>query len=166
MRMPSFLQGDRWIPWSFVGMLVVVAAVNAVMITVGIRTWPGLISDNYYRRGVEYNSHLEEIAQEAQLGWQVTTEADRSSTGDVTLLVEVRDANDLPLAAEQVTATLRRPTNTGQDQTRELRWHNAGRWSASFGELPSGQWDLELHVRAGDHRHRSHERIFLSPESQ
>lgn len=166
MKLRRYFADDRWIPWSFVALFGVFLTANIIMVVVGARSWPGLTSDDHYRRGLAYNEHLDALAAESRLGWTVTPDVTRDPSGAVGLEVSLRGADDRRLAAQQVTAVFRRPTHSGIDASLALATTATGRW---FGQLPvleAGQWDLELTVIAGEHRHRSQTRIFLSPANR
>ena len=56
--MPAAGARGRWIPWLFVGFLVVVAAVNGVMIWYALSSWTGLAANQAYDNGLTYNQNL------------------------------------------------------------------------------------------------------------
>jgi nitrogen fixation protein FixH len=58
-----------WIPWVFVGGMLVVVVVNGVMVWAALSTFPGLTTGQSYDRGRAYNRVLEEAARQDALGW-------------------------------------------------------------------------------------------------
>ena len=63
---------DRWIPWVFVGGMLLVVLVNAIMVYFALSTFPGLTTPNSYDRGRAYNQVLAEAARQDALGWTAT----------------------------------------------------------------------------------------------
>lgn len=60
---------SRWIPWIFVGGMMVVVVVNGFMAFYAISTFTGLTTGQAYDRGRAYNDVLEEAARQDALGW-------------------------------------------------------------------------------------------------
>ena len=68
--MPAPLSRGRWIPWLFVGLFLLVFAVNGVMIWYALSSWTGLAANEAYDQGLTYNRNLAAAARQAQLGWR------------------------------------------------------------------------------------------------
>jgi nitrogen fixation protein FixH len=64
-------RSGRWIPWVFVGGMLLVIVVNGVMVYFALSTFPGLTTQNSYDRGRSYNRIIEEAARQDALGWTV-----------------------------------------------------------------------------------------------
>jgi len=47
-----------WYPWTFVGGMLLVIVVNGVMISYALGTFPGLSTEDAYRRGLAYNQTI------------------------------------------------------------------------------------------------------------
>jgi nitrogen fixation protein FixH len=77
--MPGRRPDGWWYPWIFVAGMLVVVVVNAVMITYAIGTFPGLQTEDAYRKGLAYNRTLAAAREQEERGWQATVrfEADR-----------------------------------------------------------------------------------------
>ena len=57
------LARGRWIPWTYAAGMLVVIAVNAVLITAALRSFPGLVVQRPYDRGIAYNEELRQIGR-------------------------------------------------------------------------------------------------------
>ncbi|MDX1975904.1 MAG: FixH family protein [Rickettsiales bacterium] len=102
--------------WYFVAFFGFVATINAVMVTLAIRTHSGMVTDHPYEKGLAYNRIVEaEQKQEAQ-GWK-----GRIDYHDNILSFMLRDKNNRSLSAEKMTATVTRPTQQGMDFSMELK---------------------------------------------
>ncbi len=51
-------QKGWYIPWIFVGLFLVVAAVNGVMIHFAFSSWTGLQTEEHFLKGIKYNQDL------------------------------------------------------------------------------------------------------------
>ncbi|WP_431272359.1 FixH family protein [Dankookia sp. P2] len=136
---------SAWIPWVFVGGLLLVVAVNAVLIVTAVRSFTGLTTGHSYDRGRAYNHVLAEAARQDALGWtaQVTL------AGGV-LRVTARDRAGAPVAG-RLEGVLRRPV-----EGTELPFAPAvdlpGAWQAPVA-LRAGQWEARLRLTAADGSH-------------
>ena len=101
-------QRGRWIPWLFVAGFAVIIAVNATMITYALRTFSGLVVDNPYQKGLEYNEEKAQIDRQTQLGWQylVVAAPKAANPGEMEIEVHWTDATRAPLDSLTVTGRL------------------------------------------------------------
>ncbi len=148
MRKPR--QAGWWYPWIFVGGMLVVIAVNGVLITLAITTWPGLQSDDYYRQGLEYNRTLAAAREQGRRGWRMDMAftpiegTDDQHRGD--LIITFTDRDGQPLRNLIVEATLFRPTHEGFDRSVSLDHRGKGKYVGAV-EVPlSGQWKARVHA--------------------
>jgi nitrogen fixation protein FixH len=139
---------SRWIPWVFAGGMMVVVAVNAVLITTALTSFPGLVVQRPYDRGIAYNDELRQSRAQAALGWQVSP---RYESGR--LVVGIADASGAFLPGLDVRATMSRPLGGEVQVDAELR-PAAEAYAAAIALPRRGQWDLRLVASgaAGDFR--------------
>jgi nitrogen fixation protein FixH len=139
---------SRWIPWVFAGGMMVVVAVNAVLITTALGTFPGLVVQRPYDRGIAYNDELRQSRAQATLGWKVSP---RYESGR--LAVGIADASGLLVPGLDVRATLSRPVG-GEAQVDAALTREAEAYAASIALPRRGQWDLRIVASgaAGDFR--------------
>lgn len=94
---------SRWIPWIFVGGMLVVVVVNGFMAFYAISTFSGLTTGEAYDRGRAYNNILAEAARQDALGWTARVGLEG---GRITLAVTDRAGAAVPGVVE---AYLQRP---------------------------------------------------------
>lgn len=130
----------RIIPWYFVMFFAFIAAVNAVMVTLAVRTHTGLVTDHPYEKGLAYNKVI--AAEEAQqkLGWNGTLALQKNM-----LVFTLKDKSGRDITPAEATASVVRPTSQGHDFT-VLLAH--GRAKVAFPE--SGVWDVRVKARVGE----------------
>lgn len=148
-------QPGWWYPWIFVGGMLVVIAVNGVMATLAIGTWPGLETEDHYRKGLAYNQTLAAVKAQEQRGWRMDlTFAAEPATGgsrrgDLAVSLVAKDGR--PLEDLRVEAVLRRPTREGFDVAAALEPRGGGVYGAAVSLPLPGQWEAHVHAyRDGD----------------
>ena len=145
---------SRWIPWVFVGGMMVVVLVNGVLIFQALTTFTGVTVGQSYDRGRTYNRVLDEAARQDALGWNLRASVD---SGQVT--ITARDRGDAPIAGV-LEAHLLRPLDGERIAFPDAT--GAGRFVLELPELRAGQWELRglLTSLAGE-RHDLRQRFTL-----
>lgn len=140
---------------AFVLFFGVIIAVNATMITLGAKSFPGEDAKKSYLQGLKYNETLVSRQHARDLGWQASVRADRA-TGAV--VVDLRDRQGQPLASGQLSGLLRHPTNANRDVVLVFQPEAAGRYRVTGVALTPGRWDIDLRIAAagGDVDMRQH----------
>lgn len=142
----------RWIPWAFVGGMLTVVAVNAVLAYFAISTFTGVVVPHAYEQGRHYDAVLAEAARQDALGWRTEV---TFAGGLLTIVATDRDGHPLPGRIEGV---LRRPLE-GMDVPLQFGPRGSGRWAASVLPPEPGLWEARLtlfgpHETPFDIRHR------------
>ena len=144
----------RWIPWVFVGGMLVVVGVNAVLITQAIGTFTGVTVGQSYDRGRTYNHVLAEAARQDALGWTLNTRIEGGS-----LVVNARDRGGAPVQG-LLEGHLLRPLDGERVALAETR--ATGRFTLELPELRAGLWEFRgLLVSAQGERHDIRQRFTL-----
>ncbi|WP_043362793.1 FixH family protein [Belnapia sp. F-4-1] len=136
----------RWIPWVFVGMMLLVVGVNAVLITSAVRSFTGTTTGRAYDRGRAYNHIIAEAERQAALGWRAHV-----TLAEGTLSVAVADRVGAPVEGS-LTGLLLRPLD-GRTVPLDFTEVAPGRWSAPAQPPAAGQWEARLTLldAAGQH---------------
>ena len=127
----------RWIPWVFVGMMLLVFVVNGALIVSAVSTFTGTTTGQSYDRGRAYNHVIEEARRQAALGW--TPRVDLASGR---LSVAVTDRAGQPVAG-RLEGLLRRPLD-GRTVPLEFTAAAGGGWIAEALPPAAGQWEARL----------------------
>jgi len=127
----------RWIPWVFVGGMLLVVAVNLVLVWFALSTFTGVTVGHAYDRGRTYNHVIEEAARQEALGWQAVMSLD---AGRLTLRVTDRSGNPVDGA---VAGRLERPLD-GSGLPMQFIAIGRGHFAASAEAAAPGQWDSRL----------------------
>ncbi len=145
----------RWIPWTYAGGMLVVVAVNAVLITAAFRSFPGLVVQRPYDRGIAYNEELRQGRAQAALGWELTPAYDKGR-----FTVRVVASNGSPVAGLDLRAKLSRPLEAMAPI--DVTLIPEGDEYVAAVDLPrSGQWDIKLLATGAEGTYRGLYRLIV-----
>ena len=146
----------RWIPWVFVGMMLLVIGVNGILIASALRSFTGTTTGHAYDRGRAYNHILAEAERQAALGWQASV----ALAGGV-LSVGVVDGGGAPVGG-RLTGLLLRPLD-GRTLPLDFAEAGPGRWTAPALPPAAGQWEARLTLRDAAGRHLDIRQRVIAP---
>ena len=113
---------------------------GAVMLALAVSTSDGLVTDDYYEKGLQINRSLERDALAAS--YELTGEVALGAPGEA---VEVSLAGNAQFRApEMINLRLFHATRSGLDRDLILRRVATGRYIASGPRLEPGNWTLQL----------------------
>lgn len=151
----------RWIPWAFVGLFVVVAAVNGTMVTLALNSFPGLATEQAYNKGLAFNSALESAEARERLGWQVEMRFAQGGPLAGTVELRARDAAGKAVSDASVAARFVRPLGKGADFDASLRALGDGRYAGEARFPAPGLWELRFEVATPRGVHAGVERLVV-----
>ncbi|MDO9499437.1 FixH family protein [Falsiroseomonas sp.] len=147
---------SRWIPWVFVGGMLLVVVVNGGLVYAALSSFTGLTTGRAFDRGRTYNQVIQEAARQEALGWQarVTFQA-----GVVSVSVVDRDGQPVSGGME---GYLQRPLD-GTQVPLAFRQTGAGRFESPAVPPQLGQWEARLLLRgAGGDVFEIRQRLIVS----
>lgn len=123
--------------WLIIMIPLSAVVMGAVMLTLAVSTYDGLVTDDYYKKGLHINRSMErdELAVSYDLGADVVL----GETVEVSL-----SGNAQFQAPEIVNLRLFHATRSGLDRHLRLRRIAPGRYVASGPRLEPGNWYLQL----------------------
>ena len=62
-------KSDKWIPWYFVAFFVVLAILDGIFVTIAATTHTGVITENAYQKGLDYNEVVAASEEQDEIGW-------------------------------------------------------------------------------------------------
>jgi nitrogen fixation protein FixH len=138
------LARGRWIPWTYAGGMLLVVVVNAILITAAFRSFPGLVVQRPYDRGIAYNEELRRQQVQSTLGWTIVP-----SYAAGRLTVRISSSDGTPVDALDVAVTLSRPLEPMPALVMPLS--PVAEAYAGDVELRRGQWEIRIQAsgRAG-----------------
>lgn len=136
----------RMVLLGFVAFFGVIAAVNGVFMYLALSTWPGLTTEDAYKKGIAYNKTLDEAAAQKQLGWRSAVVFDASGKLSVTL----HGKDGAPLSGVTVEASLFRPLGDETVQKLTLEEAAPGIYAARFQAPQPGRWKADIAAHRND----------------
>lgn len=133
-----------WIPWALAGGFLAVVLADAAMITLAVRSDPGLVAGAPARLGT---GNVLPPATGLRLEVKQT-----GGAGPIRVEARLRDRDGRPVPAAAVTGALQRATDNRADMAVAF---DGGRteadggtsWRATLPDLPAGVWDIAVHAR-------------------
>jgi len=149
-------------PWviAWIALVLAVLAVNLVMIYLSTVNNPGLVVDDYYERGKNYEETLLKRRAEDP-GWQMRLiEPTGIEVGRPSVFgLEVRKSDGSLLDPDRVTLFAYRPSDSKKDFEVPMQEVAPGSFQAEVRFPLKGVWDLLVAVRSGDQEYSVPARI-------
>jgi nitrogen fixation protein FixH len=136
------------IPYIFFAFFAVVLAVNIFYIYLSKKTWHGLISENAYQKGLNYNQSLELAKKQKELGWKISINYNPINPNSGVFMVKLFDKNGNPINDANILLNIKRPSQSNLDFSQQLNF-SEGFYQAQV-EFPlRGQWEIEAVASRG-----------------
>lgn len=153
---PSF----GWVPLFIItAFFSIILIANIYLVYAAAKSYDGLVSANYYERGLKYNDVIQQEKRQRELGWNLDLSVAHLEKNKVLARIFLADKNKLPIDTATAKLEFIRPTSAGRDMAVEL--DNAGK-GVYTGEviLPfSGNWDVKVIAAKDNDRFEETKRI-------
>jgi len=149
-------------PWviAWIGLLVVVLGVNATMVYLAVTTNPGLVVDNYYERGQDYERTMLTRLQRNP-GWEMRADIPEGIQAGKAAKIRffLVDRAGQPVVPESVELHAYRPSDKARDFSLPMAVEGRGRYVADVSFPLIGVWDTLVAVRTGGEEYTVGQRI-------
>ncbi len=149
-------------PWviGWFGLVIVVLAVNGVMIFLAIDNNPGLVVEDYYERGQDYERHMLE-RMKRNPGWLMNIVVPEPLYENEPALFRfvVVDKAGVPVTSEEVQLFAYRPSDARRDFSVPMAAEEPGRYRAEVGFPLKGVWDVLVSIQGQDDEYHAARRI-------
>lgn len=142
-REPRKITGKMVLLW-MVCFFGVIITVNMVFMYLALNTWPGLTTEDAYKKGLAYNQTLDAAARQTAMGWLSTVKADLGTGPDKTITINMTDKARAPLTGLVVTATVERALGAHETQIISISESAPGVYSGIMKEPEQGRWLVEI----------------------
>ena len=154
---PFFSQSSKQAfrnPWviGWLAGLILVVTINAAFIITAFFTSPGLVDENYYENGQDYEQTvMTRIATRKRLAWDIKLQMPKMITQDevATLHVDIFDKTGARLKADAMVLNVYRPSDIKQDFKHEMTELAPGRFVTSVQFPLPGVWELQVAAAKG-----------------
>lgn len=154
--MEAVKKSDKWIPWYFVAFFVVLAILDGIFVYIATSTHTGVVTDEAYQRGLDYNDTIAAAEAQVALGWSGTVELRNGQ-----LVGVLSDANGRAMVGARAQAHFFRPTQDGSDFSVSLSEVSDGRYVSPVINAVPGQWDVRIFVEWKQKQFQTAERIVV-----
>ena len=157
---------ERQSPWTnpwvlgWIGLLVVFLIANFIMIYLAVTNSPGLVVDNYYERGQDFEQNMLK-RQARDPGWKMKLH----SPGAVGVAeptefgVRILDQQGNPVVPDTVTFYAYRPSDVRRDFSVPMREQAPGVYQAEVSFPLLGVWDILISARHGEEEYHLPHRV-------
>ncbi|MGJ3261549.1 MAG: FixH family protein [Rhodospirillales bacterium] len=147
----------RMVFFGLVAFFGLIAAVNGVFMYFALDTFPGLTTEDSYRKGIVYNRTLDDAEAQKRLGWQSAV-----ALGDGrTLTVTMTDRTGRPLSGALASISMTRPLGDETALTVDLEETADGLYRGDFAAPMPGRWKAEVTVRRGGDSYRMRHEVMV-----
>jgi nitrogen fixation protein FixH len=150
-------------PWviAWVAMVIIFFSMNLIMIFMASDNNPGLVVDDFYERGQDYEKNL--LKRRARdPGWEMRMQMPKlieAVDQPVVCRFRVRDKDGRPVTPEAVTFYAYRPSDAKQDFSVPMREVEPGVYEAEVRFPLMGAWDILVSVKQGQDEYSTPQRI-------
>jgi nitrogen fixation protein FixH len=174
-------EGGRWFHWApatIVAFFLVIATVDAIIITLANKGmpgglvgrilpeprsgaehvtshFPGTVANDYFRKDALLHEYLERMAEQEARGWQVRQgwlQAPRQGQPAI-FQVKVVDREGQPLSDVHVGGEFARPSDAREDRSFQLEAVAPGVYQGPVALPMAGAWEVRLRVERGEEVH-------------
>lgn len=149
-------------PWviGWVALVVLVLGVNLTMVYLAMRTNPGLVVEDYYERGQDYEKTMfSKLARDP--GWHMTIDLPKNlfAGNHTPVNFSIVDKAGVPVEPDLVTFYAYRPSDAERDFSVQMDQQAKGLYSAKAQFQLKGVWDILVSARSGDEEYNVGQRI-------
>ncbi len=134
-KAPNELTG-RHVLLALLAFFGVIFAVNGTFLYSALSTYTGVVADEPYRKGLEYNTRIADEERQHALGWHHKIEL--SPEGQ--LRIKFDGASPGALESLSLKGTIGRPSTNAADVSMTLVAGQPGEFLADVGKLADGNW--------------------------
>jgi nitrogen fixation protein FixH len=152
-------------PWvlGWIGLIVVVLAVNITMVVLAVTTNPGLIRADYYERGRDVEQTIvSRLASGPDWTTQIDTPADVRADEKTTIRFSLVDSVGQPVSPDEVVYFAYRPSDAARDFSVPMVEDGPGRFEVDLVFPLGGIWDTVVSMRQGGNEHSVSQRISVA----
>ncbi len=151
----------RAVLFSLLAFFAVVASMNAVMITIALRTMPGVDVKSSYEASQNFNKDIARAGAQAARGWAANVDLSAAKTSGA-IVVRFSGKNGEPVRGLQVDVTIGHPADRKVDRVLVLTETSPGQYTGRSEPFEPGARNLEIQARQNDREvFRTRERISL-----
>lgn len=150
---------DRFIPWYIVIFFVAQAGLYAWFVSIAHRTYPGMVTEKAYDKGLRYNEVIAQTKLQEKLGWSSVITASFGGDGKAHISVALADNAARPLSGAKAALWLIRPVQDGMDIRLEMKPAENGVYTAATALPVRGLWEARIRMEKDGDRYQASKRV-------
>jgi nitrogen fixation protein FixH len=131
---------------AFVAFFAVVIAVNGIFVVLSLDSFPGVETEDAYRKGIAYDRVLDADAAQRALGWRVEAAWRTAGPARGRIVAQARDRNGSLITGLAASVILRRPVRADEDRSVTLNEDSPGVYGAEITLPGAGNWEAEVRL--------------------
>lgn len=137
----------------------IVFLVNVLFVYFALDSWTGVVTENPYSKGLNFNDRI--VAQQKQdaLAWKVQLEVLNLNRGIPELVISFQDKQGILLSFLTVKTKIFRPVGDGYDQSIILKEQTPGIYRGILNLPLPGWWELQIEAHNSQDIFRHTQRI-------
>lgn len=139
LKPPRQITG-RMVLIGFILFFGTIIAVNGVLMYFALNTWPGLVTENAYTKGLNYNDTIAASESQRLLAWEVGIALDN----DKKLRISIIDDNSAPVPGLKMEAVLTRPLGDHKIVFLTMHENKPGIYEGEFSAPLLGRWKVDI----------------------
>jgi nitrogen fixation protein FixH len=147
-------RANKWTPWYFVMFFVFIAIINGIFVVMATSTHRGLITENAYQKGLDYNDDILAVEKQTKLGWNGTFGFEKN-----TLTFALNDKQGTAIEQADAVAYLSRVAQDGDDFSVKLVHNKQGQYKQKISFPAKGQWNVTVAVKWNQKNYQQSTRI-------
>lgn len=151
-------KNDKLIPWYFVAFFMVIVTVDSSFAYLAVHTHTGLITKNYYQKGLKYNDIISTSEKQQKLGWKSEIVFNQNNQ---LLNFKVLDSENNLIKGAKVKAYIKRMVRIGNDFSVDLQEKEKGIYSNNLNLPLKGNWNVIIVADYGGNLYKKSQKIFL-----
>lgn len=137
------------IPYVFFIFFAVIFAVDFFYIYLAGKTWRGIVVEDSYRKGLDYNQIFAKAEKQKKLGWNLEISYKKIDKNLLLYTVNLLDKNQQKIKNAKVSLSFKRPVQEGLDFPQDMQFID-GAYIAKVMMPVKGQWDVAIKAVKND----------------
>lgn len=147
----EFVITGRFVFIALATFFIIVASVNAVMMTLAIKTFPGADARNGYDVSQGYNREIAAARQQEERGWASAIAFTRQGEG-AQVALSLKDKAGAAVSGLAVSVRIKHPSDRNRDHVLTLREPAPGAYEAVIPAITDGAWELAFEAKTNGER--------------
>lgn len=152
-------KSGKYIPYYIVAFFIGLAIVDSIFVYIAFSTHNGLVTDNGYKKGLEYNKIIERWEAQQELGWNSDVGFISYGNNAGQLVFSVHDNNGDIIKNMEVSANIIRPVTSGNDFSIALPEESDGVYNNDILFPLPGLWKVDIVAVKGDITYRKSKKL-------